>query len=79
MRIYGNGRLSYMRILQKILKGTIPWNDKMTMVVQIIKQKIQDLPSLHLPDISLPLILETDASTETWAAVLIQKSSPNME
>jgi hypothetical protein len=51
----------------------------MTKVVQIIKQKIQDLPKLHLPDVSLPLIIETDASNETWATVLLQKSSARQE
>lgn len=50
-----------VRILQKRLKGVIPWNQNMTKVVQIVKQKIQDLPKLHLLDVSLPLIIETDA------------------
>jgi hypothetical protein len=54
-----------VRILQKRLKKTLPWNNKMTAAVQIIKQKIQDLPRLHLPDVTLQLILETDASNET--------------
>jgi hypothetical protein len=45
----------------------------MTKAVQIIKQKIQDLPSLHLPDVSLPLIVETDASNETWATYYYRK------
>jgi hypothetical protein len=51
----------------------------MTQAVQIIKQKIQNLPRLHLPDCSLKLILETDASQETWAAVLLQKNGPKLE
>jgi hypothetical protein len=64
---------------RKLRKATIPWNYKMTQAVQIIKQKIQNLPRLHLPDCSLKLILETDASQETWAAVLLQKNGPKLE
>jgi hypothetical protein len=62
-----------VRILQKRLSKVMPWNHKMTTTVQIIKQKIQNLPRLHLPDMSLQLILETDASNDTWATVLLQK------
>lgn len=51
----------------------------MTQAVQIIKQKIQNLPKLHLPDLSMKLILETDAPHDTWAAVLLQKNGPKLE
>jgi hypothetical protein len=51
----------------------------MTQVVQIIKQKIQNLRKLYLPDMTLHLILETDASNDTWAAVLLQKNGPKLE
>ena len=51
----------------------------MTTVVQVIKQKILNLPKLYLPDISLQLILETDASNDTWAAILLQKNGPKLE
>jgi len=51
----------------------------MTQAVQIIKQKIQNLPKLHLPDMSFQLILETDASNETWATILLQKNGPKLE
>jgi hypothetical protein len=46
-----------VRILQKRLSKSIPWNYKMTQAVQIIKQKIQNLPKLHLPDLSIPINL----------------------
>lgn len=68
-----------VRILQKRLNKTMPWNQKMAAAVQIIKQKIQNLPRLHLPYISLELILETDASNDTWATVLLQKNDPKLE
>jgi hypothetical protein len=68
-----------VRILQKRLSKATPWNTHMTKAVQIIKQKIQNLPRLHLPDNSFKLILETDASHETWAAVLLQKNGPKLE
>lgn len=64
---------------RKRLSKAIPWNYKMTKAVQIIKQKLQNLPKLHLPDLSLSLILETDASHETWAAVLLQKNGSCLE
>lgn len=51
----------------------------MTAGVQVIKQKIQNLPKLYPPDISLQLILETYASNDTWAAVLLQKNGPKLE
>jgi hypothetical protein len=57
----------------------MPWNSKMTIAIQIVKQKIQNLPKLHLPDMALQLILETDASNDTWAAVLMQKNGPKLE
>ena len=68
-----------VRILHKILKKTLPWNNKMTAAVKIIKQKIQDLPRLHLPNVTLQLILETDASNETWETTILQKNGPNLE
>jgi hypothetical protein len=43
----------------------------MTQAVQIIKKKIQNLPKLYLPDMALQLVLETDASNDTWAAFLL--------
>jgi len=68
-----------VRILQKRLSKSLPWDYKMTQAVQIIKQKIQHLPTLHIPDSDMKLILETDALDETWAAVLLQKNDPKLE
>lgn len=68
-----------VRILQKRLSKVMPWNHKMTTTVQIIKQKIQNLPKLYLPDMSLQLIFETDASNNTWATILLQKNGPKLE
>jgi len=68
-----------VRVLQKRISKNTPWNIQMTQAVQTIKQKLQHLPSLHLPDLSMKLILETDASNETWAVVLLQKNGPSLE
>jgi len=51
----------------KRLKANIQWNDNMTITIQVIKQKIQNLHSLHLPDLNLPFVLETNASDEVWS------------
>jgi hypothetical protein len=61
-----------VKCLQKRLKIELPWNDKMTKVVQIIKQKIQNLSKIAL---NYPFILETDASEDVWESVLLQKHS----
>jgi hypothetical protein len=47
----------------------------MTKVVQIIKQKIQNLSRLHLPNMNYPFILETDESKYVWESVLLQNNS----
>lgn len=45
----------------------------MTTIVQIIKQKIHQLPPLSLPQPDLPFILQTYASDTCWDAILLQK------
>jgi hypothetical protein len=67
------------RILQRKLRGKIAWNSRMTATVQIIKQKVQNLPKLHLPSQALPFILEIDASDDVWACVLLQKHTRREE
>jgi len=47
----------------------------MTTTVRRIKEKIQNLPPLQLPNMNLPFILETDASNDFWATILLQKHS----
>jgi hypothetical protein len=47
-----------VRILQKRLSKALPWNYKMTQAVQIIKQKIQNLPKLYLPDMTCSSLLK---------------------
>lgn len=49
------------------------WNDKMTVTMKIIKEKIQNLPKLHLHDVQLPFVLEIDAFDEVWATILLQR------
>jgi hypothetical protein len=51
----------------------------MTEAVKRIKIKIQDLPPLQLPNKDLPYILETDASNDFWATILLHKHSKKDE
>jgi hypothetical protein len=44
------------KILQRKLRGKIAWNYRMTATIQIIKQKVHNLPKLHLPSQALPFI-----------------------
>ena len=44
----------------------------MTATIQIIKQKVQDLPKFHMPSQALPFTLEIYASYDVWACVLLQ-------
>jgi nicotinamide mononucleotide adenylyltransferase len=69
-RIFYENQAEDVKFLQNRLKIELPWNDKMTKVVQIIKHKIQNLPRLHYP-----FILETDASEYVWESVILQKHS----
>jgi len=64
-----------VKCLQRRLKKEVPWNENMTKAVQIIKQKIQNLPKLHLPYMDYPFILETDASYEVWENILLKTHS----
>jgi hypothetical protein len=64
-----------VKCLQRRLKKEVPWNENMTKSVQIIKQKIQNLPKLHLPYMDYPFILETDASYEVWENILLKTHS----
>jgi len=52
----------------------MPWNENMTKVIQIIKQKIQNFPKLHLPDMNYPFIIETYAPDEVWGSVFITET-----
>ena len=60
------------RILQAKISEKIPWNwtNDDTLLVKTIKQKVQLLPSLYNPKINDFLIVETDASKDTWAGCL---------
>ena len=60
------------RILQTKISEKIPWTwtDNDTLLVKDIKQKVQLLPSLYNPQINDFLIVETDASKDTWAGCL---------
>jgi len=51
----------------------------MTAIVQIIKQKFQNLPKLCLPSQALPFILEADALDDVWECVLLQNHTQREE
>ena len=44
----------------------------MTLAIQSIKAKVQNLPVLSLPQGTGQLVIETNASTSTWGSVLIE-------
>ena len=44
----------------------------MTLVVQTIKTKVQNLPALSFPQGIDQLVIETDASSSSWGGVLIE-------
>jgi hypothetical protein len=70
IRSFYENQAKDVKSLQKQLKIELPWNEKMTKVVQIIKQKIKNLLRLHYP-----FILETNALEYVWESVLLQKHS----
>ena len=49
----------------------------MTMAVQTIKTRVQNLPTLSLPKGTGQLVIETDASSSTWGGVLIETIEGN--
>ena len=60
------------RELQSLLRknNTLGWTEKHTDIVKKLKTECQQLPCLRLPEPEDNLILQTDASDKTWAAVL---------
>lgn len=63
------------KILNKRLKKNPPaWDDSCTKAVQSIKQKVKNLPILHLFVEGLDTEVYSDASDDGWGATLIQKA-----
>ena len=61
------------------MKAEYAWTEKTTAPVKRIKIKIQNLPTLSLPDQDLIFVLERDASNQTWATLLLHKHSKREE
>ena len=73
IRPFYRGQASDIHVLQQRLKKNPPkWSKKMTLAVQTIKTKVQNLPALSLPQGIGQLVIETDASSSTWGGVLIE-------
>ena len=51
----------------------IEWGDSQELAFRTLKAKLSESPILHLPDISRPFILRTDASDDGVGAVLLQE------
>ncbi|CAJ2676540.1 unnamed protein product [Trifolium pratense] len=65
------------KILQKKISEKIPWSwtDEDTKIVKTIKSKIQVLPKLYNPTNDDFLVVEIDASKDTWAGCM--RAFPN--
>lgn len=59
-------------LLQKMISEKVPWKwtTECTQAVQMMKDECKQLPKLYLAKTSDLLILNTDASQDTWGAIL---------
>jgi hypothetical protein len=62
--------------LTALLKEGFSWNDDNAAVFQALKAAVTSAPILALPDFDKPFIVECDASTHGFGAVLIQEKHP---
>ncbi|KAK8518958.1 hypothetical protein V6N12_012193 [Hibiscus sabdariffa] len=53
-------------------KDPPPWSKTQTMVVRVLKEKLQQLPPLQIP-LDGKRILQTDASDKYWGAILFEE------
>ena len=73
IRPFYKGQAADIFILQQRLKKNPPkWSATMFEAVEKIKKKVLDLPPLSLPTGTGSLIIETDASSQTWGGVLLE-------
>jgi len=64
---------NYAPLYKRLRKKPIPSIDLNTNVVNHVKQKINSLPCLGIPNLSAYTIVETDASNIGYGGVLKQK------
>jgi hypothetical protein len=57
-------------------KDGFSWNDKVVAAFQALKAAVTSAPVLALPDFARPFVVECDASTYGFGAVLIQDKHP---
>jgi hypothetical protein len=57
-------------------KDGFSWNDKVAAAFQALKAAVTSTPILALPDFARPFVVECDASTYDFGAVLIQDKHP---
>ena len=73
IRPFYKGQVADIFILQQRLKkNPLKWSAAMSEAVQKIKKKVLDLPPLSLPTGTSSLIIETNASSQTWGGVLLE-------
>jgi len=79
IRQFYPGKAKDTKVLQQRLKKGSIWSNQMTQAVKNIKQKIEQLPPLTLPQEDLPFILETYALDCCWGAILLRKHGKREE
>jgi hypothetical protein len=57
-------------------KDDFSWNDKAAAAFQALKAAVTSAPVLALPDFARPFVIECDASTYGFGAILIQDKHP---
>jgi len=62
--------------LTALLKEGFIWSDAAAAAFAALKKAVTTAPVLALPDFSLPFIVECDASTHGFGAVLLQEQHP---
>lgn len=67
--------------LQAKLKKDVPWywTPVDTAYMRKVKNKVVNLPALHLPEVNEKLIIETDASNTYWGGILKSKNKDGVE
>lgn len=63
-------------LTQLMRKDSFKWSPDATKELEPLKRAMVTLPTLALPDFTVPFVIETDASGTSLGAVLTQKQRP---